>query len=942
MARYSPLPSVSIDPRNEPELVQAAAQRVYEASNRTLNDFSSGNPLAVLLEGQAFAQGEFLFWANQLPDKILLEWIGPFLGAMRRLGTPSSAELKLQVSPSDNPIQIPSGTVFSTDPQKTGGQIYEFLVDRDYTLLPGETEATLVVYSRFLGSSYNVPANSIVNSLNDSTFNFNVTNPQPASGGSDVETYQEVQERFFTLIRRRNPVSGVDWEDFFTDLYGEGTLTSVQPNRSTFSSYSYNPDYTNPNGNVSFFVLGPEGRELTNQQLLLGQRAINYNLPIENRAFLYPLTLSPVHYVLNLSVNSKGTYGVDLRSSSLDFRNRLFEILTPGSVFPADASPAVSDVDAAFYSTFSSELRYRDPKIESSRAYNTPSGMEISSATYTSVKTFSPRNSLFSENDLIVLNNPNPTYYPVEENFTPYSSRKVDQPLYGNLSLKQIKRLTSGSYSPGDIVYYGGEHNPSQEGLHVVIEGLSIESSDKIPFYISSGKISDVKTYSPWTEGLSYQNSAGGVIDPEIVEYDYVAGDFIPSMSGDTMPLNMKPGGLAWLVAQNFTLGSSTTSITGAESQSLVGSPVEPQELIFGESYTAGTWVYTPVLGSGPNPTVDPLYHYVDNNNGALSKFAYVSLDFTFESSPSSTVSEAFNELVDTGTLKEISTVNGDEGLPVYQYKARFSVGDYLQYKLSLGSEPSYYVSASYFTPGTTSVPDLIEQGLIFPIAPTESLRSSLLIQISQGYIKEFKKLFTFMPGDRTFFREGSEVYSYTATAAFFPLFDFKLYLQNGLFVDSDTVSVDLIEPGEFIPFYNPKYQESAEDTIVSDDGKTFYRVMRAFVPSEETVDWSGVTVKNSVRIEEYRGNLLRYVSAYSCEEEILPQLGSTTSSIKLGSCQITLSPISSSPSSSSYGKNTFVWEPTLTENENPQLSWYSGSKFSSYPPEYGEGTLAL
>jgi hypothetical protein len=107
--RYAPLPVVSIDPRNEAELVQEASQRVYDASNQTLNDFSSGNPLAALIEGQAFAQGEFLFWANQLPEKILLEWIGPFLGAMRRLGNPSIAQLTLTIPPSDSPVFIPVG-----------------------------------------------------------------------------------------------------------------------------------------------------------------------------------------------------------------------------------------------------------------------------------------------------------------------------------------------------------------------------------------------------------------------------------------------------------------------------------------------------------------------------------------------------------------------------------------------------------------------------------------------------------------------------------------------------------------------------------------------------------------------------------------------------------------------------------------------------------------
>ena len=41
MAQYAPLPSVELDPRNEAALVQAAAQRVYEASGATINDFSS-------------------------------------------------------------------------------------------------------------------------------------------------------------------------------------------------------------------------------------------------------------------------------------------------------------------------------------------------------------------------------------------------------------------------------------------------------------------------------------------------------------------------------------------------------------------------------------------------------------------------------------------------------------------------------------------------------------------------------------------------------------------------------------------------------------------------------------------------------------------------------------------------------------------------------------
>ena len=86
MPQYAPLPNIDLDPRNETELVAAAAQRVFEASGSTINDFSAGSPITALLEGQAFAQAEFLQFANQFPESVLVEWIGPFLGAQRRAG----------------------------------------------------------------------------------------------------------------------------------------------------------------------------------------------------------------------------------------------------------------------------------------------------------------------------------------------------------------------------------------------------------------------------------------------------------------------------------------------------------------------------------------------------------------------------------------------------------------------------------------------------------------------------------------------------------------------------------------------------------------------------------------------------------------------------------------------------------------------------------------
>ena len=109
MPRYAPLPRIELDPRSEVELVKAAARRVYEASSSTLNDFSSGSPIMALLEGQSFAQAEFLQFANEFPESVLVEWIGPFLGAQRRTGAGAFVDVTFNIAPIDGPFVIFEG-----------------------------------------------------------------------------------------------------------------------------------------------------------------------------------------------------------------------------------------------------------------------------------------------------------------------------------------------------------------------------------------------------------------------------------------------------------------------------------------------------------------------------------------------------------------------------------------------------------------------------------------------------------------------------------------------------------------------------------------------------------------------------------------------------------------------------------------------------------------
>ncbi|ATW62862.1 baseplate J-like protein [Synechococcus phage S-CBWM1] len=928
MPRYAPLPAVSIDPRNEAQLVKEAAQRIYEASNGNLNDFSAGNPLSALLEGHAYAANEFLYWADQLPDKILIDWIGPFLGAMRRLGTPAVALLKLNFPPRTTPLFIPSGTEFSSDPNKTGGESLVFISTQDYTISPGDLSVSISVSSKYIGVKYNIPANTITSISSSGVISgATVTNPQPAAGGSDVETYEEVQERFLTLIRRRNPVSQFDWQEFFIDLFGLGTVTIVRPNQSERAGYNYELDQRagNTRGGISFFVLGPGGVELSQEQINRAQRVLNFSVPVNLTPHLFPITLDEAHVKISLEVEEAGVYASDYKSASRNFRDKLFSILVPGGVFPVNSTPSVSDIEAAFNSSIQTEMRFKDPRVLGTTVYNTPVALTESTATHPQIYEFRVRENLLEEKDLVVVNDPNPIFYPVVAAFSPYSTKKGDQAQLENLSLKKIRSLEAGQYKKGDIVYYPSD---TEEGLRVILENMTIPSSTKIPALIANGRISGLKTYSDWSSGNSYSIEDGGKYSPEIILYDYSEGEFIPNTSL-AIPLRYRPGSLAWLTAKAFTLEEATNNLTGAKAEDLINPAITPKELRIGGDYTAGDWVYTPIIGSGPE-TADPYYHYTDVRAGATLKFAYVEADFTL-SSTDNTIKDQFDSLVEAGTLTEIVVHNGDGGIPISSYRPRFQTGDYLEYRGVSGDPPEFFIATKPFTPSSNEVSDLLEEGVVIQVAKETAEYERFVQGVKSGELTSPHRMFSFFKGDQTLFRDADKIHVFVARENVTPLFDFSVYLANGVFEpisDSDPPST------EYVPFFQTSAQTRIEDLIVDENGKKFYRVIRAFSPTPEVIGPSGTSTTNRVEVEEFAGNLLRIVRRFDSSDRILSRMGEV-SSLKLGVAEITIG------SDSGRGlTQTYLWGNTDLITVEPELFWKGGDKPRTM--EYGDGTLAL
>lgn len=914
MPRYAPLPASSIDLRSEAELVQEAAQKILEASNGALNDFSAGNPLSALLEGQAFAAGEFLFWADRLPDKILEEWIGPFLGAMRRLGTPAVAQLRIEIPPSTETLFIPAGTEFRSEASRSGGESHTFVSTKDQLISPGDIVAFLSVSSKYVGSKYNIPANSItkLGSSFSGSSGILITNPQPASGGSDVETLDEVKRRFLSLIRRRNPSSKFDWQEFFIDMFGLGTITIVKPNRSQRSGYSQTKDFVSPQSNsIAFFVLGPDGQELTGEQIERAQRILNFSVPVNVSPFLYALSLDEVRIEIEMELSPTGFFTKDFLESSLNFRNTLMAIMMPGVLFPVDSPPSVGDLESAFNSAVPEDLRYRDPKILSTIAYNTPSGLTQDKALFSKVSKFSETGHLLLQGDLIKVETPTVKYYPVLANFNPRSSEKVDQASSGNLVLKKIRRLETGEFVRGEVVYYPADEG---SGLRVILEPITVDSIYRIERLITEGKISSLKTGKFWGSGESLKSEEGGIYNPDLIYYDYKENEFIPGENSG-LPVAVRPGGFVWLVNKEFIVPPSTNSLTGAKAEFLVGASVNPRRLESGVTYSSGEWVYTPLVGSG-NEEADPYFFYVDSTKGVVSKYAFVEDEFTFEGNGEE-VKKRFDYYVSNGNLTEVAVRNGENGLPVNYYSPRFNTGDYLEYKDSSNSVSSYFIAAIPFTPRSGKIEDLLADGVVLEVARETEDRQSFLKLIDEKIIPPPRRLFSFFRGDQTLFRNGSELKVFTAKKNVTPLFDFPVYLENKVF---EEVSSSSESGASYIPFFR-RGQEDFEDILVDDKGKNLYRVVRAFTPSPG----------NDLTKEEQLGNVLRIVTKFDCSDRLMNSLGDI-SSMKLGQALLTLK--------SDSRKESFLWGSTDSRDQEPDLIWRGASVPATL--DYGEGTLAL
>lgn len=773
MPSYAPLPNIELDPRTEAELVQAAAQRVYEASGATLNDFSAGSPIMALLEGQAFAQAEFLQFANQFPEAVLVEWIGPFLGAQRRTGAGATVELTITIAPRDEQFDVFPGYQASTDAALTNGQSVSFVTVEQLMIPPGESEGKVRAVSVFRGVGSNVPPNTIVRPATALSGVVSVTNEEAAAGGQDPELLSEVKERFFSLIRRRNPVSAEDWVDFFSDALGPGASVTVLPRRSERGTYLYGEPYennprkdslTNYGGNyirtnpsVAFFVLNPDGTSINSAQQSALQQLIKWSLPIEFLGFVYPMETSDVDFVLDLRYDPSKPYAQNLPQLSKIVRNNMFAIMTPNAVWPHDYQPSINDVEGALTTSFPPTLgvvnQYTDPDISSLKAYFSPEGIALQEFSQVTPEPFDAGFTI-RQGDLITeTTNVGINYYEVLQSFNPETNTKAYHVNVGDMDLEIIRELTGGEYSTGDVISDAGQ-------LYVVLASFVYQAGQSIIELQNSGFLSQSKLFTPWEDPNEVYNpfDENGNYDPQLIAFadaDTPYDTVWPSKPAG-YPREVRPGAPIYVVNRVFAINQNTTNLGTVQNLEFVDNNTTTVNVLTPEiTYAAGSFVRTKGQPELAPEVVKESEFYIDPQTGVETFYAKVLKGFEFTLEPSDSYYVAVNALVEEGYIEPVQVTpfvtTGNVATfadKPFRYEARFRMGEYMRYRPEGGYKaqeletcinqsricdeitqncrvlfakklpvPIYYVALKDFTPNTDNVQDLVDAELITEVS---------------------------------------------------------------------------------------------------------------------------------------------------------------------------------------------------------------------------------
>lgn len=276
------LTSITLDPSNETDLVENCKLKVYNASGGLLNDFTENSPVTALIQGQAFAGAELLYYVNQLPLALVIDFL-KIAGVTRSSGTKAQTTLTFSISsPQSVVFTIPEGFEV-VDSQGT----LSFFTDAPLVIPPGLVSGSVTATAEDVGSQYNIAAYTITGVTQPLAYLSGVTNTEAASGGSDLESEASAISRGLTQIRLSSLVSKTDYEQAAETLLGDGSVCIAIGLLAADKT-------TTELGAVHLFLLNANGDPANDAQINYVKSQLANRIQLGTALYASPVELLPI------------------------------------------------------------------------------------------------------------------------------------------------------------------------------------------------------------------------------------------------------------------------------------------------------------------------------------------------------------------------------------------------------------------------------------------------------------------------------------------------------------------------------------------------------------------------------------------------------------------------------------------------------------------------
>lgn len=285
---YGPILPLQLDSRNTAALVRAIQTRINLESGGALNDFSPASPLAAISEGQAYAQAELLYYLNNLPEAFSLQWLRQ-LGVQRRIGAKALVDVTFYKVPGYTKVLIiPAGTkVYSNN-----GLV--FILTNEVRVGENESSAIGLCKSERWGSIYNVG----VNAINKIEKNFlgldSLLNQEPAAGGKDLESINEMKQRAFEVLSRRNLTTAGDFENEILTLAPDASIVKVLTYEERYNISS------TLSGNVVVCLGDENGKSLSDSTLSFVLESMRSRVTLGTNVSILTPNIIPIEVVVEV------------------------------------------------------------------------------------------------------------------------------------------------------------------------------------------------------------------------------------------------------------------------------------------------------------------------------------------------------------------------------------------------------------------------------------------------------------------------------------------------------------------------------------------------------------------------------------------------------------------------------------------------------------------